>query len=111
MIETIIFDYLNDTMQVPAYMEEPERPPAEYLRIELLGASITDHVKSAVIGVQSYGSSLFRAASISHEAVGKMLDSIALNQISKCKLNSEYNFSDEKTHRYRYQAVFDIVYF
>lgn len=111
MIEKIILDYMNDTMHIPAYMEEPHNPPAEYLRIELQGASITDHVKSAVITVQSYGSSLYRAACISHEVVEKMLDSITLNRVTKCSLNSEYSFNDEETHRYRYQAVFDIVYF
>ena len=44
MIEKIILDYLNAKMTEQAYMEEPESPPAEYMRIELQGASVTDHV-------------------------------------------------------------------
>lgn len=111
MIEKIILDYLNSKMQIPAYMEEPEDPPAEYLRIELQGANIVDHVKSAVITVQSYGNSMYRAAVISHEMVEHMLASVECNEIARCALNSEYCFTDEETHRYRYQAVFDIVYF
>lgn len=111
MIEKIILDYLNQKMTEPAYMEEPENQPAEYMRIELQGASVTDHVKSAVITVQSYGSSMYRAAQISHEMVGHMLSSVECREIARCSLNSEYCFTDQATHRYRYQAVFDIVYF
>ena len=111
MIEKIILDYLNQKMTEPVYMEEPENPPAEYLRVELQGASVVDHVKSAVITVQSYGSSMYRAAQISHEMVAHMLRSIEFKGIAKCSLNSEYCFTETSTHRYRYQAVFDIVYF
>lgn len=111
MIEKTILDYLNSVMTVPAYMEEPKEPPAEYLRIEKQGSGCTDHVKSAVITVQSYGSSMYRAAEINTQVVTAMLDAVSLNAIAKSELNSDYCFTDEETHRYRYQAVFDIVYF
>jgi hypothetical protein len=111
MIEKTILDYLNSCMTVPAYMEEPESVPAEYLLLELQGAFVTDQVKSAVFTVQSYGTSMYRAAELSHEVVGRMLDSVSCKEIARCALNSEYCFPDERTHRYRYQAVFDIVYF
>lgn len=111
MIEKTILDYLNTEMAVTAYMEEPENPPAEYLRVEKQGGGITDHVKSAVITVQSYGSSMYRAAEINQTVVEKMLESVKLAKIARCSLNSDYCFTDTETHRYRYQAVFDIVYF
>ncbi|MBR1470691.1 MAG: hypothetical protein IJ600_03500 [Lachnospiraceae bacterium] len=111
MIEKTILDYLNSVMTVPAFMEEPEEPPAEYLRIEKQGSGYTDHVKSAVITVQSYGSSMYRAAEINAQVVGAMLQAVELNGITRSALNSDYCFTDEATHRHRYQAVFDIVYF
>lgn len=111
MIEKTILDYLNSVMTVPAYMEEPEDPPEEYLRIEKQGSGYTDHVKSAVITVQSYGSSMYRAAELNAQAVAAMLNAVSLNAIARSALNSDYCFTDETTHRYRYQAVFDIVYF
>lgn len=111
MIEKTILDYLNSVMSVPAYMEEPVNPPAEYLRIEKQGGGYVDHVKSAVITVQSYGSSMYRAAEINTQVVEAMINAVTLNAIAKSALNSDYCFTDETTHRYRYQAVFDIVYF
>ena len=36
---------------------------------------------------------------------------IELDDISKCELNSDYNYTDTNRKKYRYQAVFDIVYF
>ena len=33
------------------------------------------------------------------------------NTIISCVLNSTYNFTDTRTKRYRYQAVYDLVYF
>ena len=33
------------------------------------------------------------------------------NDISKCTLNSDYNYTDTARKKYRYQAVYDIVYF
>ena len=36
---------------------------------------------------------------------------VELDSISGVHLNSDYNFTDTETKRYRYQAVFDINYF
>ena len=42
------------------------------------------------------------------EAMEKIIER---NDTSKCELNSDYNYTDTARKRYRYQAVFDIVYF
>ena len=34
----------------------------------------------------------------------------ALTNISSVKLNTDYDFTDEETKEYRYQAVYDLVY-
>ena len=34
-----------------------------------------------------------------------------LDAVSASRLNSDYNFTDTTTKRYRYQAVYDLVYF
>ena len=36
---------------------------------------------------------------------------INLDEIASVKLNSDYNFTDEETKQYRYQAVFDIKHY
>lgn len=111
MIETTILNYLESNLTVPAYMEEPEDPPETYVLIEKMGSSEDNHIKSATFIVQSYADSLYKAAALNEVVKNLMRASITQDAISRCKLNSDYNFTDTKTKRYRYQAVFDITYY
>ena len=111
IIEKFICTYLNERLSVPAYMEEPKEPPKEYVLIDKIGSSESNMIQSAVIAVQSYGESLYRAALLNAEVKELMRDSVVLDSISRCRLNSDYNYTDTETKRYRYQAVFDIVYY
>lgn len=56
--------------------------------------------------MQSYGSSDFSAARLSHFVVQAMLDADTLPEIVSCDLVTEYNFPDTTRKRPRYQAVF-----
>ena len=40
-----------------------------------------------------------------------MEDIVELDSISQAELNTDYNFTDTQTKRYRYQAVYDLVFF
>ena len=40
-----------------------------------------------------------------------MLGITSLDGVSWCGLNSAYNFTDEETGRYRYQAIFEIFWY
>ena len=47
-----------------------------------------------------------------NEAVKAAVEAaIELPEISSVQLNSDYNYTDTATKRYRYQAVFDFVYY
>ena len=50
---------------------------------------------------------------LNREGVKELLQSqdMQLNDVIKVSLNSDYNFTDITTKRYRYQAVFDISYY
>lgn len=111
MIEKIILDWLAENLSAPAYMEEPEEPPKEYVLLEKIGSSEDNRIASAVIAIQSYADSLYGAAKLNSRVRDIMRDSITLNAVSRCKLNSDYNYTDTETKRYRYQAVFDITYY
>lgn len=111
MIEKIILEHLKNKLSVPVYMEEPQKPPDEYVLIEKIGSSENDHIQSATMAVQSYADSLYGAAKLNSRVKDAMRDSITLNAVSRCKLNSDYNYTDTETKRYRYQAVFDITYY
>mgnify|MGYP001466762023 CR=1 FL=1 len=111
MIEKTILDYLNNKLSEPCYMEEPDGEDT-FVLLEKTGGSLSNHVYSATFTIQSYATSLYEAAKLNEKVKAAML-TIAdeLNTISKCSLNSDYDFTDTTKKRYRYQAVFDITHY
>lgn len=110
MIEATVIDYLETETRIPTYAERPRDPEAEYLLIERTGAGEENLIRRATITVQSYADSLARAAEINEQVEVAMKGIISLEGISKCKLNSSYNYTDTESKKYRYQAVFNLVY-
>lgn len=112
MIEKIVIDYLHEQLDVAVKAEVPaDYQGGELCVVELLGASRDDRLPGAVVAVQSYASSLLGAAELSDRVTDAMLEITALDSVSWCGLNSAYNFTDESTGRYRYQAIFEINWY
>lgn len=110
MIEARIISHLASLTALPVYAERPQTPDPEYILIERTGAGVENRIRRVTIAVQSYAESLYRAAEI-NGLVETAMDALTdLENISKCKLNSSYNFTDTETRSYRYQAVFDIIF-
>lgn len=111
MIEKVILDYLSSELSCPVYMEEPARKIASYVVIEKTGSRENNHIYTATFAIQSYGTSLYNAA-VLNAAVKEAMDNIVtLGEVAACQLNSDYNFTDPETKRYRYQAVFDLIHY
>lgn len=110
MIEKMIKDYLDGHLNVPSFLERPEKPPKEYVLFEKTGGSETNYINSATFAFQSYAPSLFEAATLNEKVKVSIKKIIESTDISRAKLNSDYNFTDSETKEYRYQAVFDITY-
>lgn len=111
MIEKKVYDFLSDQLDVPVYMEEPSNKPESYVIIEKTGTSTENFIKRATMAVQSYASSLFLAAELNSRVIQTMNQIVELNEICRVDLNSDYNFTDSTTKRYRYQAIFDLVHY
>ena len=110
MIEKIILNYLSKKLEVPGYMEEQKEKVESYVVIEKLGSARVDRINRASFAVQSYAKSMEKAAILNEKVVGAMLKIIECEDIGSIKLDSDYNFTDTQTKRYRYQAVFDLYY-
>ena len=111
MIEARVRDYLTAALTEPVFIDVPAEPPSSYVTVERTGGGEEEHIRSAMIALQSYGSSKFEAATL-HENVMSLMKAFAdRDDISASDLNSEYDYTDTVTHRYRYQAVFDIIYY
>lgn len=90
---------------------EDKKKHGEYILIEKTGSGEENHIKKAVIAIQSFADSLYRAAEINEEVKKTMKEIVELEDISKCDLNTDYNYTDVARKKYRYQAVFDITHY
>lgn len=111
MVEKIVKDYLQSSLGIPVRLEEEDDLGNEYVLIEKTGSSTGNHIASATLAVQSFSTSLYGVATLNERVKAAMEKIIELDDISKCELNSDYNYTDTNRKKYRYQAVFDIVYF
>lgn len=114
MIEEIVRAHLIDEIELPVYLEEPAKPPRKYMLIEKVGSSdgAAHRVGKAMITVQSISAqSLSSAALLNEEVKQAMWKLEADNRVTKVTCNSDLNYTDPETHRYRYQALFEITYY
>lgn len=111
MIEKVILDFLKDQIAVPVYLEQPEVPPASFVLFEKTGSGKLNRLDSATFAFQSYAESMYKAADLNLLVKNAVEALITLNEIASVRLNSDYNFTDTTTKRYRYQAVFDIKHY
>lgn len=111
MIEETILSYLA-AQNISAVMEIPEggiAPPC--CVVERTGGGVEEHIRRATIAIQSYGSTLYNAAKLDETVVLAMEGIAALPGIASCTLNADYNFTDSTKKLYRYQAIFNVVYY
>ena len=111
MIEKTILDYLGDHLSVPVYMEEPINKPASYVLIERTGSSESDLIESTTLALQSYGASLYDAAVLNMAVKAQIKQAVELPSVSAVYINSDYNFTDTETKRYRYQCVAVVTHY
>ena len=111
MIEVTILRYLSEHLDVPVYMEEPEDPPKSYVLIERTGSQETDCIETTTLAIQSYGEMLYDAASLNMEVKAVIKNATELPTVSAVYINSDYNFTDTETKRYRYQCVAVITHY
>lgn len=110
MVEKVILDYLDRALDVPVSMEHPMAEPQRYVLVEKTGSSEENHVEAATLAVQSYAESMYEAALLNNAVKYVMQNAIELPEISRCKCTADYNYTDITKKKYRYQAIFDIVY-
>lgn len=124
MIEPILMNYLAAALRdelgedVPVLMEVPVVPsddfpvwPEKLVVLEKVGGGKTNHIPNSSFAVQSFGPSLYKAAALDETVRDVMEGFTALDEISSCKLSSNYNHTDTRMKVYRYQSVYDITHY
>lgn len=107
----MILNYLTDYLSVPAFLEHQKNEPKRFVIFEKTSSAKSNHLPSATFAFQSYAESMYEAAKLNEEVKIVVESMIELDEISGIRLNSDYNFTDTETKRYRYQAVFDINHY
>lgn len=118
MIEKTLISFLINKTSVldNVFAERPEEVPASYIVIEKTGTSTTNMITTSTVAIQSccdsmQGKSFLDAAELNEELKAVMEDLIALDEIVMVNLNSDYNYTDNTTKEYRYQAVYEITHY
>lgn len=110
MIEEIVLKYLiSKGLQV--YAEKQDGIKGDFVLVEKTGSREVNHIKRATLTIQSYSDSMYNAAVLNEKVKETMKQIIELDKVSKCKLNSDYNYTKTNSKEYRYQAVFDLVHY
>ena len=111
-IESRVITYLQDTLKVDAYAEIPADPDGKtFLLIDKTGSARTNRIPSAIMAVQSFAPSKAEASALNDQVVAAMLTLPEQPDISASRLNSDYEYTDTSLKLYRYQVLFEIVYF
>lgn len=111
MIEKVVLNYLSEELQVPVRMEVPKNPPVSFVVLEKTGSSETNKIKQATMAAQSYGKTMLAAAELNEKVKAAFENMIELPQIGSVSLNSDYNFTNTATEKYRYQAIYVLTYY
>ena len=110
MIEKIVLDYLK-SKNINAYMERNNGIKGDFVLIEKTGGGEENHIKNSTLAIQSFSDSLYNTALLNEKIKELMKQIIELDEVSKCSLNSDYNYTIPNTKEYRYQAIFDLVHY
>ena len=110
IIEIYLIEYLSKKLNVNVYGQVDDASEDTYVVVEKTGSYVENHTRYATIAIQSYADSLLNSAKLNEKVKTAMEEIIEMPEIAKCSLNSDYNFTDTTTKKYRYQAVFDLVF-
>ena len=112
MIEKVVTDYLKSILtDVTVTTELRQGMTGLIVLIEKTGSGMTDLLPSATIAVQSWADSLYEAMALNERVKEAMFALPSVKDVTKCTLNSDYNYTDTATKHPRYQAVFDVVHY
>lgn len=114
IIEETVIRYLTREV-CPAYGEVPPDPPAAFAVVEKTGSGSAEGsaglIPTATLAIQSYAPTLAAAADLNERVKKAMAAIVAMPTVTSARLNGDYPYTDTANKRYRYQAVYDLVYY
>lgn len=110
-IEEFVILFLSGRLSVPVSGDVPSPVPESFVTVEKTGSERSNLINSATIAVQSWAASRAAAADLCAQ-VESVMDSLSAEpEISRCAIDTSYNFPDQARNKPRYQAVFSITHY
>lgn len=110
MIEETVIKYLNNQLDIPAYMEEPKTKPDEYVVLQAIDNGRINLISAVTFNIRCYSTSLYKAAVRCQEVKTAMYDIVALDNVSSSKCGGGGEAIDSTTKRYAYDCIFNLYY-
>lgn len=111
MIEVIVRDYLKSKLGVPIYVgEKPSPKPEEYIVLQVIDGGRIDLIDAVTFNLESYSTTLLKAAELNKKVKEAMYDIVELPQVSSSKCGGGGQNIDAQTKSYCYEAVFNLFY-
>ena len=111
MIELELKKHLEDKTKLDVFLMLPTNKPKKFISFERIGGNYDNMLKSSTFAIQSWGESLFDVATLNEEIKDYLNEFTENEKVSKVKINSDYNFTDTRTKKYRYQIVAEIWHY
>ncbi len=110
-IEEFVILFLSGRLSVPVSGDVPSPLPESFVTVEKTGSGRSNLINSATIAVQSWAATRAAAADLCAQ-VESVMDSLSAEpEISRCAIDTSYNFPDQARNKPRYQAVFSITHY
>lgn len=111
--EILILQHLENRLSVPVALQvSPDlKDCPKYVILQRIGGEVNDHIRSVTFTVQSIAPSLLEACKLNEEVKEAMESLIESEHVSRIDLDSDYEYTDTATKRFRYQAVYNLWLF
>ena len=109
-IEACVVYHLT-TNGFDAYGEVPKTTGGEFVTIERTGGGETNHIERATLAVQSWADTMLDAVKLDSAVADAMESLVEYESVSACRRNGSYNYTNPATNKYRYQSVYEVIYY
>lgn len=111
IIEAKVIEYLSQKLNIPVSAEDPEDKPDEFVTVDLIAGGETNHIEAATLSVVSHSISKLKAAVLNEKVCDDLLNITELPEISSCKIGGKSSDVDTATKSYRYETIFNFIFF
>lgn len=110
-IEEFVIHFLGERLDAPVSGDVPSPKPERFVTVEQTGSGWSNFIYRNTIAVQSWAESRAAAMALNEQVKAAMAEAAGEPVISRCVLDSDYNFPQLESNSPRYQAMFEIVHF